>query len=560
MKTWPIEFTPKLFSILKKGLTPAELGRDVVAGLLVGIVALPLAIAFGIGSGVSPENGLITAIIGGFIISAFGGSRFQIGGPTGAFVVLIYNVIQQHGLTGLVISTFLAGVILVAMGVLKLGKLLRFFPYTLVVGFTSGIAVIIFTSQIRDFFGLHIEKLPAHFPSQIKIYAHTFSSIHLPTTIMGFATLLLIYTVSKKWPKIPGSLVALIFASAITYIFKLPIATIASRFGELDRSIPAPGFTFPDLATLQQLIKPAFAIALLGGIESLLSAMVADGMTGGKHRSNMELIAQGFANIGSALFGGIPVTGAIARTATNIRAGAASPLSGIIHAATLLAIMLIAFPLAQQIPLCALAAVLIWVAYKMSEWRVFVSLLKAHPHEIVILLTTFGLTVFFDLILGIEIGMVMAAFLFVKRVSDSTDISPILSDNLGSEETSLLEQEVGQLPKGLGIFEISGPLFFGVAQKFSEIVMGQSQHRAIIIRMRLVPMIDETGKRRLLDIVKNFKANHLPVLITETNERVQSELIKNSLLTNTDFRPKLSEAIAEISANIPPKTKKISTV
>jgi SulP family sulfate permease len=399
MKDTP--FTPKLFSIIKEGISKEQLQKDIVAGLIVGIVALPLAIAFAIASGVSPDKGLITAIIAGLVTSVLGGSRVQIGGPTGAFIVIVYAIVQAHGVNGLIIATFMAGLILIAMGLARIGNLLKFIPYPLIVGFTSGIAVISFSSQVKDFFGLPIESVPADFIEKWEVYAMHSYSINWIAVVIALGTILVAFNFHRLTNKIPGSIVAILLSTIAVYFFKLPVSTIETSFGDIPNHLSWPTIPHISFDTVKALIQPAFAIALLGGIESLLSAVVADGMIGGRHRSNAELVAQGTANCFSAMFGGIPATGAIARTATNVRNGGRTPIAGITHAIVLLLIMLLIAPFAKLIPMACLAGILIVVAYHMSEWRQFSSLLKGNKSDVLILLVTFFLTVFFDLVIAI---------------------------------------------------------------------------------------------------------------------------------------------------------------
>ena len=518
------EFVPKLFSLLKAGIAPAQLRKDVFAGIVVGIVALPLAIAFGIASGVTPEKGLVTAIIAGFVISAFGGSRVQIGGPTGAFIVIVYGIVQAHGVEGLTIATFMAGILMMAMGFLRFGKLLKYFPHTLIVGFTSGIAVIILSSQIKDLLGLEMGTVPPGFIEKWMAYGRNATAMNVWALVIGVGSIL----VSVFWTRItrvlPGPMVAIVLATFAAQVFDLPVVTIEDQFGAIPRTLPMPSFHAVDLATLRELIQPALAIALLGSIESLLSAVVADGMIGGRHRSNMELVAQGAANMVSSLFGGIPATGAIARTATNVKNGGRTPVAGIVHAITLLAIMLVAAPLAGHIPLACLAGILVVVAYNMSEWRSFVHVLKGNRYDVVVLLATFFITVVFDLVLAIEVGMVLAAFLFMKRMSDITDLKPVLASGQNGEER-LFDDEVRLLPKGVLLFEISGPLFFGAAQKFQD-VLGEinDRHSVVVLRMRNVPLIDATGMHRLQHIVEHLEAKGRKVFLTDLDDRVRFDL------------------------------------
>lgn len=491
---------PKFFTTLKN-YNKQQFISDATAGVIVGIVALPLAIAFGIASGVTPEKGIITAIIAGFVISFFGGSRVQIGGPTGAFIIIVYGIVQQYGTTGLAIATIMAGIILVLMGLVKFGSLIKFIPYPVVVGFTSGIALLIFSTQVKDFFGLTIEKVPAEFHEKWMAYFETFSTINY--NVFGIAMLALLIMIF--WPKvthrIPGSLIAIIVTTVIVIVFKLPVDTIGSRFGEIPSNLPSPSFYEIDLTVVRNLIGPATVIAILAAIESLLSAVVADGMIGGKHRSNMELIAQGLANIVVPIFGGIPATGAIARTATNIKNGGRTPVAGIIHALTLLLIMLFFGSYAKLIPMATLAAILIIVAYNMSEWHAFKSLLKSPKSDVAVLLTTFFLTVIFDLTIAIEIGMVLSVLLFMKRMSEVSNVSVItreLEDEEDQPDPNAIDKK--QIPEGVEVFEINGPFFFGAAKKFKdEMAVIEKPPKVRIIRMRNVPAIDATGLQTLKD-------------------------------------------------------------
>ncbi|MCF8274070.1 MAG: SulP family inorganic anion transporter [Flavobacteriaceae bacterium] len=527
------EFTPKLFSLLKLGISKETFIKDSLSGLIVGIVALPLAIAFAIASGVSPEKGIITAIIAGIIISSFGGSRVQIGGPTGAFIVIVYGIVEQYGINGLTIATFMAGFIIIGFGIAKLGNLLKFIPYSLIVGFTSGIALIIFSSQINDFFGLHIAKVPADFIEKWIIYFKNFNHINWYSVALTVGTITIMIAFQKFAKKIPGSIIAILISTIIVQVFKIPVDTIESNFGEIPNSFNMPSFPHVDFNTIQALIQPAFAIALLGSIESLLSAVVSDSMIGGKHRSNIELIAQGAANIFSSLFGGIPATGAIARTATNVKNGGRTPIAGIIHALVLLAIMLIFGLYAKLIPLSCLAGILIIVAYHMSEWRQFKSIIKGSRMDIIIMLTTFFLTVIFDLVIAIEIGIVLSSFMFMKRMSESVQVQNILTDTVNGEH--LFDDELVDLPKGALLYEINGPLFFGAARQFQETITNTNQEpKIIIIRMRYVPMIDATGYQSLKEIINTYKARGINVILSGISETLRKDFEKNALFLIID--------------------------
>ncbi|MCB0569735.1 MAG: STAS domain-containing protein [Phaeodactylibacter sp.] len=541
------EFTPKLFTVLKEGISRERFLKDVLSGLIVGIVALPLCIAFAIASGVSPEKGLITGIIAGVAISAFGGSRVQIGGPTGAFIVIVYGIVQEYGAEGLTIATFLAGFLLMLMGLLQFGRLLKYFPYTLITGFTSGIAVIIFSSQVKDLLGLQMGEVPASFIEKWAAYAGHFDTINPYALAIGAGTILVTLLFGKVTTKIPGSLVAIIAATAVAYSFHLPVDTIGSRFGEIPNKLPPPRLYAVNLETIRHLLQPALAIALLGGIESLLSAVVADGMIGGRHRSNMELIAQGGANIFSAMFGGIPATGAIARTATNIKNGGRTPIAGIVHALTLLAIMAVASPLAKHIPLACLAGILAVVAYNMSELHAFFSIFKTTRYDVAVMLATFFLTVVFDLVIAIEIGMVLAAFLFMKRMADATSLGQsMMPETPAGEEGQTFEQELQSIPREILIYEINGPLFFGAAQKFSDTLKNiiGDQHKVLILRMRSVPMIDATGLQRLGEIISFMKARRVQVILSGVNEGIRQQLDKQGILDSSFIRSDVQDALS----------------
>ena len=527
------EFVPKLFSLLKEGISRETLSKDILSGLIVGIVALPLAIAFAIASGVSPEKGIITAIIAGIIISSFGGSRVQIGGPTGAFIVIVYGIVQEFGINGLTIATFMAGIIIIGFGLARLGNLLKYIPYSLIVGFTSGIALIIFSSQINDFFGLHINKVPADFIDKWVMYFENFDKVNVYAIAIAVVTIILTLFFQKILKKIPGSIIAILLSTILVKVFDIPVDTIESNFGEIPNHFSLLSFPNVDYETLKSLIQPAFAIALLGSIESLLSAVVSDSMIGGKHRSNMELIAQGTANIVSSIFGGIPATGAIARTATNIKNGGRTPIAGIIHALVLLAIMLLFAPYAKLIPLSCLAGILMVVAYHMSEWRQFKSILKGNRMDIIILLTTFFLTVIFDLVIAIEIGIVLSSFLFMKRMSESVQIQNISSENVNGEH--LFDDELLDLPKDVLLYEINGPLFFGAARQFQETVINTNlQPKVIIIRMRYVPLIDATGYQSLKEIIRSYKSRGIKVILSGIREELINDFKKNDMFSILD--------------------------
>lgn len=523
-------FRPKLFDTIKT-YTREQFSKDLVAGIIVGIVALPLAIAFGIASGVSPEKGLYTAIIAGFIISALGGSRVQIGGPTGAFIVIVYGIVQQYGISGLIIATFIAGVMLVIMGFARVGAVIKFIPYPLITGFTSGIALIILSSQVKDFFGLSMSSPPADFVGKWKEYIQHFPSLNVYALLLGAGTVIITFLWPKVTHKIPGSLIAILLGTAIVHIFDLPVETIGSRFGSIPSSLPSPVVPKVDFEIIRKMFQPAFTIALLGAIESLLSAVVADGMTGGNHRSNMELVAQGTANIFSSIFGGIPATGAIARTATNIKNGGRTPVAGIVHALTLLIIMLFTAKWAAWIPMSVLAGVLVVVAYNMSEWENFVAIFKGPRADAAVLVTTFLLTVFIDLTVAIEIGMLMAVLLFMHKMIRFSQVSllPVNEEETKGERTT---DQKYTIPKGVEVFEISGPLFFGAAYKFKEAMkMIEKPPKILIIRMRQVPVIDASGLKVIRDVYKENKQSGTKVILCEiNNEGVMKELQDARLL------------------------------
>lgn len=524
-----IMFRPKLFDTLKNYST-AQFSKDLMAGIIVGIVALPLAIAFAIASGVSPEKGLYTAVIAGFIISALGGSRVQIGGPTGAFIVIVYGIVQEYGVGGLVIATFMAGIMLVLMGVARLGTVIQYIPYPLIVGFTSGIAVLIFSSQIKDFFGLQMGPVPADFIDKWKSYAFHLSSVNWYAFLVAGGTVLIVLLWPRITHKIPGSLIAILATTTVVSLFRLPVETIGARFGDIPSSLPAPAIPALDFTTIKSMVQPAFTIALLGGIESLLSAVVADGMMGGRHRSNMELVAQGVANIGSSVFGGIPATGAIARTATNIKNGGRTPVAGIVHAITLLLIMLFAGKWAALIPMPALAGILVVVAYNMSEWHSFRSVLKGSRSDIAVLLTTFLLTVLIDLTVAIEIGIVLAAFLFMRKMIQTTGVH-VLTGRQDENETDNDAFSRYNIPKGVEVFEITGPLFFGAAYKFKDAMrVIEKPPKVLIIRMGQVPIIDATGIKTIQEVYTASKQQHTKLILSEVHSTQVLEALKDARL------------------------------
>lgn len=514
-------FLPKTFTVYKrKGYTKDQFRSDVISGVIVGVLALPLAIAFAIASGVSPEKGLITAVVAGFIISFLGGSRVQIGGPTGAFVVIVVGIVHQYGYEGLIISTILAGIFLIGFGLMKLGNLIKFFPYPLIVGFTSGIGLIIFTTQVKDFLGLTTGPLPSDFIGKWKIFFESIRSINAWSLAFGLSTVIIMGFSRKFTKKIPGAFIAIILMTLAATLLKAPIDTIESVYGSIPTRI-WPG-TLPDFdfSSLSHYIAPALTIAMLGAIESLLSAVVSDGMISSTHRSNTELIAQGIANVVTGFFGGIPATGAIARTATNVRNGGRTPVAGMVHALTLLIIMLFFGRFAGLIPLPALAGILIVVSYNMSEWRSFARVMKDSGPDVVVLLVTFFLTVFFDLTIAIEVGIVLSALLFMQRMSKMSNIYPM-------DEDQELAENYADLPKGLTVYEINGPFFFGAARQFTETIREVGiKSKVIILRMRHVPLMDATGLRNFRDVISDLNQKGVVLILSGVQPEVHSTLIK----------------------------------
>ena len=515
-------FKPKLYVVLKQGYNRKLFQKDLFAGLMVGIVMLPLAIAFAVASGVSPEKGVVTAVIAGLVISILGGSRFQIGGPTGTFILIVYGILQKYGFDGLMISTILAGFMLVGFGLLRLGVIIKFIPHPLVVGFTSGIALVIFSTEIKDVFGFQISRIPDEFVGKWVTYFTNFGQINYNALAITVATILISVYSGKVIRKMPGSLLAIILVTAAVLLFKLPVQTIQSAFKEIPNTI---SFRLPHLewGSLRDFIQPAFTIAMLGAIESLRSALVADGMTSGNHRSNTELVAQGIANILTPFFGGIPATGSVARTATNIKNGARTPVSGIVHAFTLLLILLVFGKWFTLIPMACLAGILITVAYNMSEWRSFVAILKGSKYDVLVLLTAFFLTVFVDLTMAIELGMVFSAMLFMQRMSKLSNIESVNID------TDILEN-YSSLPKGVDVYEITGPFFFGAAQSYKETlneIAGDS--KVLILRMRYVPFIDSTGIFTFREVIHDFRIRKVTIVLSGVRPEVRETLVECGL-------------------------------
>ena len=561
-----VEFHPRLFSTLKN-YSKSDFMTDLMAGIIVGIVALPLAIAFGIASGVTPEKGIITAVVAGFIISFFGGSRVQIGGPTGAFIVIIYGIIQQYGLSGLMVATMMAGVLLVLLGVFKLGTVIKFIPYPIIIGFTSGIAVTIFTTQIADIFGLNFgsDKVPGDFIGKWMMYFRHFETVNWWNFIVSIISIFIIAITPKFSKKIPGSLVAILLVTIGVYFLKQYagincIDTIGDRF-TIKAELPTATVPSIDWEAIRELFPVAITIAVLGAIESLLSAAVADGVIGDKHDSNTELIAQGIANIASPIFGGIPATGAIARTMTNINNGGKSPVAGIIHATVLLLILLLLMPLAQYIPMACLAGVLVIVSYNMSGWRVFVGLLKNPKSDVSVLLITFFLTVIFDLTVAIEIGLVIACVMFMKRVMETTEISVITNELDPNKESDLeVHEEHLIIPEGVEVYEINGPYFFGIATKFEDLMARLGDRPKIrIIRMRKVPFIDSTGIHNLTTLCNMSQKEDIHIILSGVNENVHKTLEKSGfyeLLGKENICSNINEALSVATKEIEELNKK----
>ena len=528
MKTFV--FKPKLVSTLRN-YNRKTFMADLMAGVIVGIVALPLAIAFGIASGVSPEKGIITAIVAGFIVSVFGGSRGQIGGPTGAFIIIIYGIIQQYGMQGLTIATIMAGVFLVLFGVLRLGTIIKYIPYPIVVGFTSGIAVTIFTTQVKDLFGLTMAEVPSDFVEKWIAYAHDFTTLDGWTTLIGIVSVVVIAVTPRFSKKIPGSLVAIILMTIVALLLKhyagvTSIETIGDRFS-INSALPEAQMPALSWETVKGLVPPALTIAILGAIESLLSATVADGVIGHRHDSNTELVGQGIANLVSPLFGGIPATGAIARTMTNINNGGRTPVAGIVHAVVLLLIFLFLMPLAQYIPMACLAGVLVVVSYGMCGWRSFVMLMKNPKSDVTVLLITFFLTILFDLTVAIEVGLVIACLLFMRRMAETTDVKVIM-DEIDPEDDTDVKLENNEhltIPKGVEVYEINGPYFFGAGNRFEEVMASfGSRPKVRVIRMRKVPFVDSTGIHNLTNLCLMSQKEGIQIVLSGVNPKVHAVL------------------------------------
>ena len=522
------ELRPKLFDVMK-GYTKAQLMKDIISGIIVAIIALPLSIALAIASGVGPEQGLYTAIIAGFFISFFGGSRVQIGGPTAAFVVIIYGIVVEYGTDGLIVATILAGIILVIMGICRFGSLIKYIPYTITTGFTCGIAVTLFVGQLKDFFGMDIASVPSEFLDKLIIYGKNIRTVNVTATLIGLLAVAIMLVCPKITDKIPGSLIAIIVTTAIVYFAKLPVNTIGSVYGQLNSAFPAFHVPAISMKLVQQRLLPAFTIAVLAAIESLLSAVVSDGMIGDTHKSNAELIGQGLGNIFSGLFGGIPATGAIARTAANVRNGGHTPIAGIAHCVTLTIILLVLMPLAALIPMTTLAAVLLVVAANMADWSSFIRLCKSAPKsDIIVLVTTFFLTVFFDLVVAIEIGVVLAALLFMKRMAETADIKAWKYTD-SPDITPGEAEKLRDIPHSISVFEICGPMFFAAADQILNI---NSNHhtKVVVIRMRSVPAIDASAMKSLHELVGRAKKKNITLVFSHVNEQPMHVMEKDGFI------------------------------
>jgi len=525
------DFEPKLLAILREGYTKSLLIGDVLGGLTVGVIALPLSIALAIASGVKPEQGLYTAIFAGAVIAILGGSRAQISGPTGAFIVVVYGIVQNYGYEGLVVATLIAGVMLIVMGLARMGAFLKFIPYPVVVGFTAGIALIIASSQVTDFLGLRIDKVPADFLAKLSVIVEHLSTVNLYTVAVGGLSLLIIVLWPHVTRRVPGQLIAILVVTAIVQVMHLPVDTIATRFGGVPSSLPVPHIPIISFELVQQMFMPALTIAMLAGLESLLSAVVADGMMGTRHRSNMELIAQGSGNIVSVIFGGIPATGAIARTATNIKSGGKTPISSVIHCAFLFIVLLFVGKWAALIPMATLAAVLLIVAYNMSEWREFINLLKSPRGDVAVLLATFLLTVLIDLTTAIQVGILLSAFLFLQKMSTETRVSLIADHLTDDDETRARNMSGIEIPSGVEVFELYGSLFFGAVRQFRESIRIVSKKpKVLILRMRQVPSIDASGVRVLKEIADDAKANGYELVFSAVSRSVYRVMRQSGLV------------------------------
>lgn len=535
---------PKLFKVMHN-YSRKQLARDIVSGIIVAIIALPLSIALAIASGVKPECGLYTAIIAGFFISCFGGSRVQIGGPTAAFVVIIYGIVEEYGLDGLIVATIMSGFFLIIMGLCRLGSLIKYIPYTITTGFTCGIGVSLFVGQLKDFLGLSMGAVPSEFVEKISSYAHNIGTMNMAAVLIGIFALAILIIFPKLTDKLPASLIAIIITTLIVKIADLPVNTIGSVYGQLSSQLPLPHLPYVDFEMIQKLISPAFTIALLAGIESLLSCVVSDGMIGDRHNSNAELIGQGIGNIFSGLFGGIPATGAIARTAANVKNGGRTPIAGIVHSITLLLILLIFMPMAALIPMSTLAAVLIMVAWNMCDWSTFFRLVKTAPKsDTIVLVGTFFLTVFFDLVIAIEVGVVISALLFMKRMAEVSGVTswkyiedPDVTD--GESERLL------SIPKEIRVFEINGPMFFAAADRLT-FIDSKKYTKVIIIRMRSVPAIDASAMHSFHSLASRAEKKGIRLVFSHVNEQPLSVMKKDGFydrIGNEQFQPDIVEAL-----------------
>ncbi len=538
------DLKPKLFECLKNYST-SQFTKDFISGVIVAIIALPLSIALAIASGVNPERGLYTAIIAGFFISFFGGSRVQIGGPTAAFVVIIYGIVSEHGTDGLIVATILAGIILILMAICHFGTLIKYIPYTITTGFTCGIAVTLFIGQLKDFFGLQMDSVPSEMVEKVIAYVQHFNTLNVASTLIGILAILIMQFWPKISRKIPGSLIAILITTLLVYYFKFPVDTIGSVYGQLDSSFPVPHMPDVSFQLVQQMISPAFTIAILAGIESLLSAVVSDGMIGDTHKSNAELMGQGLGNVFSGIFGGIPATGAIARTAANVRNGGRTPIAGIVHCLTLTVILVSLMPLAALIPMTTLAAVLLVVAANMADWSSFFRLCKTAPRsDVLVLVTTFFLTVVFDLVVAIEVGVVLGSLLFMKRMTETADVKAWKytdDQNVSKEEAEAFID----IPHSIRVFEISGPLFFAVANKTLRIETDRDT-KVIIIRMRSVPAIDANAMKILHDMVCDAKKRDITMVFSHVNAQPMNVMKRDGLIElagKENFRTNIVDAI-----------------
>jgi SulP family sulfate permease len=549
---------PKTFVVLR-GYTLAQLVADLQAGLVVGVVAVPLALAFAIASDVPPERGLVTAVVAGFLVSFLGGSRVQIGGPTGAFVVIVAGIVGRYGLDGLTICTVLAGVLLVVMGLARFGGAIKFIPYPVVTGFTGGIALIIFSSQVKELLGLKMGAVPAPFGAKWRALASSLPTASPSAIAVATGSLLVLLVWPRISRKVPGPIVAILLASAAVSAFRLPVETIGSRFGEIHAAIPAPSLPHVSAERLRELFSPAVTVALLAGIESLLSAVVADGMIGSRHKSNVELVGQGIANIASGLFGGIPATGAIARTATNIKNGGRTPVAGMAHAVTVLLVLVFLGRWARYIPMATLGAILTVVAYHMSEWRSFAHLFRTPKSDVAVLLITFFLTVFVDLTVAVQVGVVLAAFLFMKRMADVTNVAAVTRELLDAPDGTMNGDAEGvarrRIPEDVEVYEVNGPFFFGAADKIKDVLhFVAKKPRVFVLRMRNVPLLDASGIRVLDDLDESFRHQGIRFVISGIQEQPAAALEKAGRFERygrENFAASLDEALATAAVRSP---------